>query len=126
MPSEKVANAIRELIVTAKQKTAELADAAERFIFDYEESANALANKINAHVIACQAAVDTFKTHHETLNGEKADGQGNDRDDQHSRSDARELQREHVKRDSLDDLHRIDGGRPGVGRARTTSTTPRE
>ena len=63
MPSETMAEALRKLVATAEETTKQLAMTAEAFILEYEKNAEELANRINTHVVACQAAHDSIKPH---------------------------------------------------------------
>jgi hypothetical protein len=56
--------AMRSAVTAAKEKTKELEDATEQFIADFENVTENLSNNVNAHVMACQTAIDTFQKHH--------------------------------------------------------------
>jgi hypothetical protein len=71
LPSEKVAKELMDMVEKAEETTKALRLAAENLIKDYEDRSNSLANAINNHVIACQAAQDAFKGHQLKINGDE-------------------------------------------------------
>jgi hypothetical protein len=51
-------------VEAAEEKTKELRDATEQFIIDFEKVTTNLSDNVNAHVLSCQAAIDSFQEHH--------------------------------------------------------------
>ena len=61
---ESAVKAMMAAVEAAEDKTKELRDATEEFIKDFELVTSNLSDNVNAHVMACQTAIDTFQAHH--------------------------------------------------------------
>lgn len=61
---ESAVKAMMAAVEAAEEKTKELRDATEQFIADFEKVTSNLSDNVNAHVLSCQAAIDTFQSHH--------------------------------------------------------------
>jgi hypothetical protein len=61
---ENAAKAMMAAVEAAEEKTRELRGVTEQFIVDFEKVTSELSNNVNAHVLSCQAAIDSFQEHH--------------------------------------------------------------
>ena len=61
---ESAVKAMMAAVEAAEEKTKELRAATEEFIADFEKVTSNLSDNVNAHVLSCQAAIDTFQGHH--------------------------------------------------------------
>jgi Na+/phosphate symporter len=61
---ESAIKAMMDAVEAAEQKTQEMREATEQFVADFEKITGELADNVNTHISACQAAIDTFQTHH--------------------------------------------------------------
>ena len=61
---ENAAKAMMAAVEAAEEKARELREATEQFIEDSVKVTGELADNVNAHIVACQAAIDTFQAHH--------------------------------------------------------------
>jgi len=69
--TENVIKQIWAAVEAAEQKAREMRDEAERFVANFEKSTVMLTDNVNAHVIACQAAIDSFQGHEtQLINGD--------------------------------------------------------
>jgi Na+/phosphate symporter len=71
---ESAVKAMVAAVEAAEEKTRELREATEQFIADFEQVTSNLTDNVNAHVMACQSAIDTFQAHHlKILNVEQSE-----------------------------------------------------
>ena len=61
---ESAVKAMMAAVEAAEEKTRELRAATEEFISEFKQVTSKLSDNVNAHVLSCQAAIDTFQAHH--------------------------------------------------------------
>ena len=62
--TESAIAAMMKAVEAAEAKTAEMRQAVEEFVKEFEEATNSLADNVQTHVASCQAAIDSFQAHH--------------------------------------------------------------
>jgi hypothetical protein len=53
-----------ELLTAAQETTSDMRKASEQYKTEFEQTTKLLAENVNAHVVSCQAAIDSIQKHH--------------------------------------------------------------
>jgi len=71
-----------QLLTAAQSTTQEMRKASEEYKVEFEQTTKLLAENVNAHVVSCQAAIDSIQKHHlNILNVEPQTGQNGNSED---------------------------------------------